>query len=156
MSDISQDDKLFTAGGSVTGIGTTEVRTFLLKNPSGSGVRATIKQVGVSNLHTVSSFIQYRFYVNPTITSDGTALTENTLDIGSGKTAGCQAFLSPTISANGTQIMQVIVPSGITGGSLFVYFPPGFQLRENNNLLITATADGASRIASHGIFWEED
>jgi hypothetical protein len=155
MADIRDDDKLYAATHVRTTIGTTELPVFLAKMPNVSGNFARIKQIVLSNNHTVASFIRYRFYVSPTISANGTALTESRLDIGGTAVANLTAFGTPTISANGTQLMEWIVPAGISSSSLIHTFPDGFNLRANQNILITAVADGTTRIAAVSLIWEE-
>lgn len=153
MADIREDNSLFSARCRVAGIGTTEIDTFLFK-VGGSGF-ATIKQIHFSNQHTVTSFVRFRMYLNPTITLDGTSETVTPLDVGNGDSSGITVFSSPTIAARGNTFFDVIVPSGIAGSTLPIVFPPGFNLRASQNLLITAIGDAASRVASINIVWEE-
>lgn len=156
MADISNDDNLFAAAGERTTIGTTELNVVLFRNPSGSGKNATLKMMTYDNTATVSSLLRFRVYVNATVTVAGTGVSEVSLDVGSGKTAAAECFTSPTTSANGTLIFDLSTPGGVSTQDNKIYFPEGFQLRENNNILITATADGTNRIAHVSLVWEEN
>lgn len=153
MPDLNPDDKLFSASTNKT-VSTTELTFMLLKNPSGSGKFFTIKQFIANNIHTIAdSFVRFRIYSDPTLSADGTALSEPTLDVGSGKTATGTAFLTPTVSANGTLLFDISASQG--RGTPFD-FPDGFQLQENHNLLITIISDGANRVGAATLVWEEN
>ncbi len=153
MADLSETDKLFSVSTNKT-VSTTELTFLLFRNPSGSGKTCKIKGFLFANVHTIAdSFVRYRVYNAPTVTSDGTALTENPLDIGSGVVASGTAFLTPSVSANGTLILDFSAQQGRTFPT---WFPDGFQLRANQQILITIVSDGASRVAAGSLIWEED
>lgn len=156
MADIRADDKLYAVCGSRTAIGTTELPVVLFRNPSGSTRTIKIKRIIGNNSHTVTSGIRFRVYVNPTVSVNGTALTGVALDVGSGNSPSADAFRSPTVSANGSQIADITAPSFLSGTSVDLIAVDGIQLRANNTLLITAVADGTSRVANITIWWEED
>lgn len=154
MADIREDDNLFGVATSLSAVGATQLPFFLIKNPSGSGVTVKLRKLIYSNSHTVAgSWIRFRVYMNPTITSDGTALSEIALDVGSGKTASATTFLSPTISANGSLVLDLMC---LAGQQSELDASDGVQLRANNSMLVTVVADGTSRIANLSCVWEED
>lgn len=153
MADLNPSNNVFSATYAKTGIGTTELPHLFIKNPSGSGKTANLLSITIQNVHTVSSWVRVRVYVNPTTSANGTAVGRNTLDVGSGKTASCTAFQTPTVSVNGTQIFDFAVMWGTT---FTYYFPPGVNLQANNTVLCTAVADGASRVAVVTLVWDED
>lgn len=154
MADLNTDDKVFSIVSTKTAIGTTELNAQFLKNPSGSGITANLNSITIGNTHTVNgSWVRVRLYVNPTSSADGSALTRNALDIGSGKTATCTAFTTPTTSANGTQLFDFVV---LAGTSFTFIFPAGADLRSNNTLLITTVADSTGRSALINLVWDED
>lgn len=156
MADIRADDKLFGAAAQRTGIGTSELNVLLFRNPSGSGKTVKLKRLIYNNSHTVSSQLRIRVYVDATVTSAGTGVTEVALDIGSGNTPGAEVFSSPTTSANGTQILDLLTLGGASAQDGKFEFSEGCQLRENHNLLVTAISDGTNRVANISIVWEED
>lgn len=156
MADIRADDKLFGIAAQRTGIGTSELPVLLFRNPNGSGKTVKLKKLIYNNSHTVSSQLRLRVYINPTVSADGTGLSEVALDIGSGNTAGAEAFSSPTISANGTQVLDLIVLGGASAIDEKYDFTEGTQLRANNSILVTAVSDGSNRIANVSLVWEED
>lgn len=156
MADIRADDKLFGFVGSRGSIGTTELPVILLRNPSGSGKTLKPKLLIINNSATVSSQLRVRVYTAPTVTSTGTGATEIALDVGSGNTAGAEGYTSPTISANGSQILDLMTLGGASAQDTQYAFPDGFQLRSNQDLLITAVSDGTNRTANITVWWEED
>lgn len=156
MADIRADDKLFGAAAQRTGIGTSELNVMLFRNPSGSGKTVKLKRLIYNNSHTVSSNLRIRVYVDPTVSSDGTGVTEVALDIGSGNTPGAEVFSSPTTSANGTQVLDLMTTGGASASDGKFEFSEGSQLRANHSLLITAISDGTGRIANISLVWEED
>lgn len=156
MADIRADDRLYAVCGSRTAIGTTELPVVYFRNPSGSSRTVKIVKILANNSHTVSSGVRFRVYINPTVSANGTALTEVALDVGSGNSPSADAFSSPTVSANGNQIADITAPAFMIGPSIELVPANGLQLRANNTLLITAVADGSSRIANISVWWEED
>jgi len=151
-SNLAEAGKVFTTNFEVSSIGTTEIPVALFRNPSGSGKTVQLIRFSFSNFHTVTSFIRVRAYVAPTVTSDGTGLTEGCTRIG-GAAGVAVAFSSPTVSANGTRIAQWLTPSFAT--PVFVNLDYLFILDPNTQILITAQADGTSRILAGSLIWTE-
>lgn len=145
----------FAVVGERTAIGTTELPVLLFRNPTGSTKTVRPKQFMFTNRHTVSSFIIYRIYASPTVTTTGTTLTEVSTNIGAGVTPSADSFSSPTISANGTLIGTVIVGGGVAPHTVILPLTNSFTMAANTAILVTATADGTSRIATVSLFWEE-
>lgn len=156
MADILTDDRLYGTVAVRTGIGTSELNVMLFRNFTGSTRTVTIKQIVVANTHTVTSNIRFRIYVGATVTTTGTALTEGALDVGSGNTPSAEAFSSPTTSATGTLVYDLTATA--FGPACIVDVPDGFRLRvgASTNILVTAVADGTSRVANVSILWEEN
>lgn len=147
---------VFSAVGERTGVGTSEVPVILLKNPSGSGKVLSIDQILLINRHTVSSLVIFRCYSSPTITANGTAVSIPTLDIGSGNTTVAEAYQSPTISANGTLMMTTTASGGANANPNAMRFEGTLTLQPNTSILITAIADGTSRIPVVTMIWTEE
>ena len=151
-SNYADASKVFSANFEVSSIGTTEIPVALFRNPSGSGKTVKLIRLTLSNFHTVSSFIRVRAYVAPTVTSDGTGLTEGCTNIG-GAAASAETFSSPTISANGTRIGQWSVAA--FQNALVVPLDFIFIVPANTTMLITGQADGSSRVLGGSIIWAE-
>lgn len=151
-SNLADAQKVFITNFEVTGIGTTEVAAVLFRNPTGSGKLVKLYRLTMSNLHTVSSFIRVRAYGAPTVTSDGTGLTESCTYFG-GAAPSSEAFSSPTVSSNGMRLAQWVVPAF----SNALIIPLDFQiiLPANSEILVTAQADGTNRILGGSLIWAE-
>lgn len=151
-SNLADAKKVFITNFEVSSIGTTEIPVALFRNPSGSGKLAKLFRLTLSNFHTVTSFIRVRAYIAPTVTADGTALTEACTYIG-GAAPSAETFSSPTVSSNGTRAAQWEVPA--FSPALAIPLEYIFILPENTNVLITAQADGTNRILAGSIVWSE-
>ena len=151
-SNLADAQKVFITNFEVSGIGTTEVPVALFRNPSGSGKLVKMYRLTMSNLHTVSSFIRVRAYGAPTVTSDGTGLTESCTFFG-GSAASVESFSSPTVSSNGTRLAQWVVPA--FANALVIELDYIIILPANTQILLTAQADGTNRVLGASIIWAE-
>lgn len=151
-SNLADAQKMFSANFEVSAIGTTEIPVALFRNPSGSGKTVKLFRLTMSNLHTVTSFIRVRAYGAPTVTSDGTALTESCTFFG-GSAPSSEMFSSPTISSNGSRISQWVIPA--FSNALIIPLDFMFILPANTQLLLTAQADGTNRVIGASLIWAE-
>lgn len=151
-SNLADAQKMFVTNFEVSGIGTTEVPVALFRNPSGSGKTVKLFRLTMSNLHTVNSFIRVRAYGAPTVTADGTALTESCTSFG-GSAPSAETFSSPTVSANGSRLAQWVVSA--FQNALVVQLDYIFILPANTQVLITGQADGTGRVLGASIIWAE-
>lgn len=146
--------KTFSASMNKTGIGTTELNTLFLKNPNASGKTLIIKEIIVTNDHTVAnSWIRWRVYSNPTTSANGSAITVGAMNVGAGNTAVATPFNTPTSSANGNMLLDLTV---IAGTSILEDYSRGFTVAANNTVMITAIADATTRVGSVTVIWEEE
>lgn len=151
-SNLADVQKVFITNFEITGLGTTETAAVLFRNPTGSGKLVKLYRLTMSNLHTVDSFIRVRAYGAPTVTSDGTGLTESCTYFG-GAAGSAEAFASPTVSSNGTRLAQWVVPS--FSNALIIPLDYQIILPANTTILLTAQADGTSRILGGSLIWAE-
>lgn len=154
-SSPSSATKVFGGSAERTGVGTTEVPVALFVNPSGSTKVVKVNQVLLINRHTVTSQVVLRCYVSPTVTSNGTAVTTTTLDVGSGNTATALLYQSPTVSANGVVAFVSQASGGSNVNPSELRFLGTFSLRAGSKILFTGAADGTSRIPVVSLVWEE-
>lgn len=149
---LAAESKVFTMNWEVSSIGTTEIPVVLFRNPVSSGKTVKLIRLVFSNAHTVTSFIRLRGYVAPTVTSDGTALTEGCTFLG-GAAGVATGFTSPTVSANGARLAQWTAAAfdQPTQINLDLYF----ILPENTTILLTAQADGTNRVLVGSLIWAE-
>jgi hypothetical protein len=137
-----------------------ETPVFLIKNPNGSGKKLKVSLLILGISPSVGSATGntdlFRLYADPTITTNGTALTISNLDTQTGPpTSVMTAFFSPTVSANGTKLGTYCVSS--QSGSLVVPQNAGRVLDANHNWLITQI--GVVNGAATGVIqleWIED
>lgn len=145
-------NQVFITNFEVSSIGTSEIPVVLFRNPSGSGKTVKLIRLTMSNLHTVTSFIRVRAYGSPTVTSDGTSLTEICTHVGASGPVSV-SFSSPTVSANGTRFSQWVVPSFSV--PTIINLDMVFLLDANTQVLLTAQADGTNRVLGGSLIWAE-
>lgn len=150
---LATENKVFSTNFEVSGLGITEIAVALFRNPSGSGKTAKLIRLTLVNLtSTINSLIRVRAYGGPTITADGTDLTELCTHVGQAGPAST-TFSLPTASANGTRIAQWVVPA--FSNALVIELDMFFILDANTQLLITAEADGVNRMLGGSLLWAE-
>lgn len=138
--------------GIFTPITTVETPVFLFKNPNASGKIVKIQKMYMSAVGG-ANITEFNIYLNPTILTNGTAITA----VGRRQTG--QSTLSttlskiPTVSANGT----LVEVHRITAGTAeeVVDFDFSLWLEGNNNFLITVTESTAAATTLSFIFAEE-
>lgn len=149
---LAIDNKVFSTNWEVSAIGTTEIPVVLFRNPSGSGKTVKLIRLTISNLHTVTSFIRVRAYGAPTVTADGTGLTEVCTHVGQAGPAST-TFSSPTVSANGTRLAQWVIPA--FSNALIIPLDMLYILDANTEVILTAQADGTNRVLGGSLLWAE-
>lgn len=143
----------FSTSAVKTTIGTTELNFLFLKNPNASGKTLVLRKLDFGNIHTVDgSWVRVRVYSNPTSSADGSANTRSTLSVGSGNSATVTAFTTPTTSANGALLLDLVVYSG---QSCVYDFQNRWSVAANNTVLTTVIADSTGRSCNMTIEWEE-
>jgi hypothetical protein len=96
----------------------------------------------------------YRIYVNPTVSDNGTPLTPVCLNInGENRASAMQLFTVPTVSANGTRMMNII--QGATSMDV-IAFPYVAILHSGQKLLITVRPNTTGVTYSMNFFWIEE
>jgi hypothetical protein len=122
----------------------TEYDIMLITNPNGSGKAFEIDYGEISAVSvSAGSSVKTRLYQNPTITTNGTALTQYNASIGDANTSGINIFTLPTIAARGGLFQysssQLVNPSEKRHNL-------ALGVEENNSMLITleATSNGTS------------
>jgi len=153
---LSDNDKLFVLSSEpTTTLGTTETALLLFKNPSGSSKQAKIRRIEFSNFSTSDSFIKFRLYKSPTVTTNGTSITTSSLHIGGSAVAVITPFFLPVITANGIKLNAWNVGSYYHTLTLILNLDFELLLDNNNSLLITGQADGSNRSPVINIIWAE-
>jgi hypothetical protein len=130
--------------------GTSEHPYLLLKNPAGSQPLLITHFLVGTNSASVRTIT--RFYANPTVTADGTGLTEtNTYITASPPAALASAFMNPTISANGGILNTTISPANTPSRGINRYY----WLDGGNNLLVTIENSVSNASTFADIYWIE-
>jgi hypothetical protein len=124
----------------------------LIKNPSNS--TCVIRIISLEYTVTVSGSVNasFRHYMNPTITSNGTALTIVPIvaDAVTGTTSQAQLFLKPTLSSNGTYFRNVLV-----GPTQTIFSDIPIVLFPGKSLAINMRGNSASAFVSTNVIWTE-
>lgn len=146
----ARQGKLYLVNSTFINVTTpTETDFFLLKNPSGSGIVATLQQLVMSSDENIGATYRVRVYKNPTITTNGTAVTPvNARQVGAAAVV-CTTFRSPAISARGT----LTYVTNFTIGNPIVE-PGTLLLDPNNNYLVTLQTDNTANFNLCLIFSE--
>jgi hypothetical protein len=132
------------------GTGADEKDIFLLKNPVSSGVRVELKEFIVAT-PKVSGGTYVRFYRGPTVTADGTALTERNKKSDS-ITGQAQTFQLPTISARGN-LLGVYGAGG--AGELAHFEDYELVIGEGEFMLLTLEQPSSNSSYSVNVVWAE-
>jgi hypothetical protein len=125
----------------------------LIKNPTESGKNIFIWSCRLGSSVTNTS-MGFKFFINPTITTNGTTLTPVNRNVGGSNPATIsQAFTLSTISASGT--LLDIADVGQNNSSIGTNQDLTIILNPGNNLLITGSPSSNNRNASVTIVWQE-
>ena len=128
---------------------TAETNLVYISNPG------TSKKSLFINLRRVSSSLQpvdIRYYLNPTITVNGSAATPLNLRPANSNVSVSSCFTSPTSSAFGTLIETLGCPQSyyvVSDSSLLFILDPG------NSMLMTGSAQTATTNINSDISWYE-
>jgi hypothetical protein len=135
----------------VTISGQAETDFLLVTNPNGSGKIAYFEE-WIYTYNKGAGISIVRVYINPTITSNGTAQAINKLKPSGTTSTVVSAYRAPTISARGT-LRRIIGQSAV--GS-FVYHTDLTSLLEPNNSMLF-TVQPAANNTDHSMYlsWEE-
>ncbi len=128
---------------------TTEFDSNLWVNRSTSQVNMILDRIYMSSIDTDVTF---RFYVNPVVTSSGTALVEDNSLHGSTITAMVEAYTNPTISdrnAPPSYIYRISDQTVTDDVNSRLIFQPG------NTLLLTVQAGAVNKKWNANLFWVE-
>jgi hypothetical protein len=140
----------FRAGSGVqTMAATTETPILLLTNPSTNVVPLSIfmrKILALTAGHTAI----FRFYVNPTVSANGTATTPLNLRVNANSPAAkALVYKLPTVSANGT------IQGAWNASNVDTVLNEPLILDVNNSLLVTVQAQATSDMVDAQIDWSE-
>lgn len=102
---LADDGKMFLSStGEATISGSGEEEVLLIKNPTGSGVNLRLHSI-IFDTRSAKDW-QVKYYLNPTITANGTAVSSYNANTGSTNTPQGEIYLAPTVSAFGNRIIN--------------------------------------------------
>lgn len=128
-----------------------ETPLVLIRNPTGSGRVFYLEQIILSS--STSSDIIYRFYLNPTVSANGTSQT-----VIGGRQTGQDATVTlvntlPTAGTLGSVFDAIRSTSGSSG--IIKIYGGSIMLDPNNSMLITVEQGQANQAGSVGLEWRE-
>lgn len=148
----SQGNVYILSGSFNAATGGADNPILLIKNPNGSGKILYLQRV-VMNCSVTNVVVSYKVFYAPTITSNGTSQTPRNALIGSSNTSAMTCFSLPTLSSNGTQLVEITVGQNATAFAFDV--DGGIQLQANQNLVIAAEPASNNRAVQFTVAWVE-
>lgn len=154
ISDYVKALKVYTTVVSVNMASSgTDNPLLLLRNPSGSGktmyLYKTSFGVAVANV-----FATFKLFSNPTITTNGSAVTPVSNSVGGGAPASTMLTNSlPTISSTGRAVGTYVIGQNVSSLASVEDF--SVHVQPNNSVLITGNPGSNNRQAEVTIVWAE-
>lgn len=131
----------------------TDNTAILIRNPNGSGKIFYFFMMS-AGVQINNVFITYKLFANPTITTNGTAQTPVSLNVGGGAGAAVALINTlPTVSANGSAIVAKLMSQNGTEVNLVQHGI--IALNPNNSMLITANPQSNNRVSAYTLHWAE-
>ncbi len=125
----------------------------LLSNPASSGYNLIVKSVGMS-INAPATISSFYLYKNPTVTANGTSLTEVNLHTLSTTGVGV-AYGAPTTSANGSLVAGYTL--GSSGASNFrLDTELGIYIDEGGYFMVAVDPEANNTTYNVNIWWAED
>lgn len=148
----SQGTTYILSGSFNAASGGSDNPILLIKNPNGSGKTLYLQRVAM-NVSVTNVIVDYKFFYAPTITSNGTSQTPRNALIGSSSTSAMTCFSLPTLSSNGTQLVEITVGQNAT--TCIVDVNGAIQMQANQNLVIAAQPASNNRAVQFTVTWVE-
>lgn len=154
ISDYVKALKVYTATVSVNmAAAATDNPLVLLRNPTGSGktmyVYKTAFGVSVNNVFAI-----FKVFSNPTVSTNGTVITQASNNVGGGAPAATMLANSlPTVSASGSALNNYVVAQN--NNSITSVDDFSVHVQPNNSLLITGSPQSNNRQAEITVVWVE-
>lgn len=148
---VNEENSFTVTTNLVTVSGVSEAAFLLLKNPSTSGIEFLVTHF-VTGTDSTSARTIWRAYADPTITTNGTALTiVNTHIKTSPEASLMEAYKLPTISVNGQILNMKINPADASSSGINRYY----RVSPGHNLLITVENSVSNAKTFTDIYWLE-
>lgn len=154
QADVLQSGNFIADTNAVSISSTSETPLFLMKNPNGSGKKIVIRLFQIFAGLSSTQVSQWRVYLDPTITANGTSLTpQNMYFQTSPPSPVATAFKSPTISANGTFISLFFQLAGSLNQPEQNF---DFVVDPNHNVLVTVQTSSPNVNHNVHLIWSEE
>jgi len=125
----------------------------LIRNPNGSGKILYFFMLSVG-VEINNVFVTYKVFANPTITTNGTAQTPVSLNLGGGAGAAVALVNTlPTVSASGTPLIFKLMSQN--GDQVELTSDGILAVNPNNSLLISANPQSNNRVSAYTLHWAE-
>lgn len=132
-----------------------EAPTYLIVNPSSSGKIIKINEIQFSgSLHFTQNVIQFRLYIDPTVTSNGTILTPVGMRQNGQNTVVSQHYSSPAVSSMGSMFNSVVIGTDIAYKVIDSHF--SIWIEPGHSMLITTQVTFASYESAVSISFSEE
>ena len=154
LSKLVVSNKLYSMGTDISAA-TSNVNNplVLFRNPSGSGKTIYIYKISFAT-DVANVNINAKIWSDPTVTSNGSAITVGSRYIGGGASAAVSLLTSlPTVSSSGTQLEAGV--NGQNANSLSMIGEFSIAIAENHALLFTADPLSNNRNVAVSIIWAE-
>lgn len=153
ISSLVSQGKVFTVSGAFSAASAgSDNPIFLIKNPSGSGKTLYLYRLALG-CTIANVLVEFKVFYAPTITSNGTSQTPKNNLIGSATASSMTTFSLPTLSSNGTQLLDL--GFGQNNNSLDYIGDFSIQLQANQNLVISANPGSNNRTVTITTTWAE-
>jgi len=147
---LAENGKVYqVTSGVVTVSAAAQTDFALIKNPTGSG-KVLRLNVSILTISAVNKSSFFRFYRNPTTTSNGTALSIFNRKQGGAATA-MQAFHTPTISSRGN-LFEV---KNVGTSALVNNFNLELMINAGDSILVTAEPSSTNIPHAVSFVWAE-
>lgn len=161
-SELSRRVSLGDAFGVYTtavSVATTETNVIYMNNPSNSGHTVYVAAALLASVITATGWSEFYVYTQPTVTSNGTALTVNNLLAGSVNASTTLVYRNPVTSTRGTLIDSTLYGSNNTAPNAEMtarVVEPYYILPPGTRLLISARGKNATTPLVIIIKWFEE
>lgn len=151
-TESSVSGKLFAFPTITFSVSTTESDSIYFVNPSGSGKNVLFWK-NWFEVNTSGRSNRSAFYLNPTVTVNGTAIAINNLFMGGGNTTIALAYSAPTVTVRGTLIYSQTIWQAASPYLMNTEF--GWVIPPGTSILMTDVASGVSTTVAARWSWAE-
>lgn len=130
----------------------TDNNLILFRNPSGSGKKALITGI-ICNTTIVNIISEFKIFFNPTIVSNGTAITPQARHLNNSQPASAMLVTSIPTLTNGQSAITYCQGQNTPG--IDILFGKYIMMEPNSSFSLTGNPNSNNRNASITIVWSE-